>query len=231
MDRDEKRKPLLSSGLFAALPDEAQDAVMHQAAERTYRRGQVVFQKGDEGAYMAAVLSGRVRISDTSPDGREVTLNLIDAHEVFGEIALLDGKPRSADATALEETRLLLVERRHFLPWLTANNALALRLIEILCERLRETTETLGNFAMLGLPERLAHKLLTLADEYGKPMRDAVRLDIRLSHTDLARFVGCSRETVNKQLRAWEDETIVGRDTGRIMLVNIAYLKRLSGRA
>ena len=74
---------------------------------------------------MVAVLSGRIRISATSPDGREVTLNMIDAGEVFGEIALLDGKPRSADATALEDSNLMMVERRHFLPYLTSNNDLA----------------------------------------------------------------------------------------------------------
>ncbi len=231
MDHEEKRKPLLSSGFFAALPPEAQDEILTQATERSVRRGQMVFQKGDAGSYMVAVLSGRVRMSDTSPDGREITLNLIDTGEVFGELALLDGKPRSADATALEDSRLLLVERRHFLPHLTSSHTLALRLIGVLCERLRDTSETLGNFAMLGLAERLAHKLLSLAVEYGQTISSGIRLDIRLSHTDLGRFVGSSRETVNKQMRAWEEEGIVARESGRIVLNKPNVLKRISGQA
>jgi CRP/FNR family transcriptional regulator, cyclic AMP receptor protein len=229
MEREEKRRPLLASRLFAALAPEVQDDLLRRTSERTVRRGQIIFQKGDQGSYMVAVLSGRVRISDTSPDGREITLNMIDPGEVFGELALLDGKPRSADATALEECRLLQVERRHFLPYLISNHDLALRLIDVLCQRLRDTSEALGNFAMLGLPERLAHKLLNLADEYGEVVPNGVRLAIRLSHTDLSRLVGSSRETVNKQMRSWEDEGIVAREGGRILVRKPDELKRHSG--
>lgn len=168
IDHESKRRLLLSSPLFDALPREALDDILLQASEKSVRRGQTVFQKGDEGNYMVAVLSGRIRISATSPEGREVTLNMIDAGEVFGDMALLDGKPRSADATALEESNLMVVERRHFLPYLVSSNELALRVIDLLCERLRDTSETLGNFAMLDLPGRLARKLLNLAGEYGK---------------------------------------------------------------
>src|SRR4249920_2293591 len=204
MDHESRRRLLLSSPLFDALPREALDDILALAIEKSVRRGQTVFQKGDEGSYMVAVLSGRIRISDTSPDGREVTLNMIDAGEVTGEIALLDGNPRSADATALEDSHLMVVERRHFLPHLKSSNELVLRMIDVLCQRLRDTSETLGNFAMLDLPGRLARKLLNLATEYGAPANGRIRVEIRLSHTDLGRFVGGSRETVNKQMRAWE---------------------------
>jgi CRP/FNR family cyclic AMP-dependent transcriptional regulator len=229
MDQETRRRLLLSCPLFVALPVEALDDILHQATERTIRRGQMLFQKGDEGSYMAAVLSGRIRISDTSPDGREVTLNMIDAGEVFGELALLDGKPRSADATALEDSNLMMVERRYFLPYLSTNNILALRVIDVLCERLRDTSETLGNFAMLDLPGRLARKLINLAAQYGNATNGRTRLDIRLSHTDLGRFVGCSRETVNKQMRAWEEAGIVAREAGRITVCKPQVLKRLAG--
>jgi len=229
MDHEARRRLLLSSPLFDALPAEALNDILGQATEISVRRGQTVFQTGDEGSYMVAVLSGRIRISATSPEGREVTLNMIDAGEVFGELALLDGKPRSADATALEDSKLMTVERRHFLPYLTSNNVLTLRVIDVLCERLRDTSETLGNFAMLDLPGRLARKLLKLAEEYGNSTNGRILLDIRLSHTDLGRFVGCSRETVNKQMRAWEDEGIVAREGGRIAVRRPGALRRLAG--
>jgi len=230
MDQEARRRLLLSSPLFDALPREALDDIVARASERHLRRGQTIFLKGDEGSYMAAVLRGRMRISATSPEGREITLNLIDAGEVFGEMALLDGKPRSADATAIEETHLMMVERRDFLPHLMSNHTLALRLIDVLCERLRETSETLGNFAMLDLPGRLARRLLTLAAEYGHFVDGQIRLNIRLSHTDLGRFVGCSRETVNKQMRAWEEAGVVARAASRIALVRPDVLRRVAGQ-
>ena len=93
----------------------------------------MIFQRGDNGSSMMAVLRGRVRISTVSGEGKEVTLNVINPGEIFGEIALLDGKPRSADATAIEDTLLLVVERRHFLPFLRQNEDLFLRLLAVLC--------------------------------------------------------------------------------------------------
>jgi len=230
IDHDSRRRLLLSSPLFDALPREALDDILLQATEKSVRRGQTVFQKGDEGSYMVAVLSGRIRISATSPEGREVTLNLINPGEVFGDMALLSGNPRSADATALEDSTLMVVERRHFLPFLTSNNELALRVIDVLCKRLRDTSETLGNFAMLDLPGRLARKLLNLAGEYGKSANGRIRLDIRLSHTDLGRFVGSSRESVNKQMRSWEEAGIVAREAGRIAVCKPAVLRRIAGQ-
>jgi CRP-like cAMP-binding protein len=124
----------------------------------------------------------------------------------------------------------MLVERKHFLPHLASSNELALRVIDVLCKRLRDTSETLGNFAMLDLPGRLALKLLNLAGEYGKSANGRIRLEIRLSHTDLGRFVGCSRESVNKQMRAWEEAGIVAREGGRIAVCKPAVLRRIAGQ-
>jgi len=229
MDHDSRRRVLLSSPLFDALPREHLDEILLQATEKSVRRGQTVFQKDDEGSYMVAVLSGRIRISATSSDGREVTLNMIEAGEIFGEIALLDGKPRSADATALENSNLMLVERRHFLPYLMSNSVLMMRVIDVLCERLRDTSETVGNFATVDLPGRLARKLLSLATQYGKQVNGWTRIDIRLSQTDLGRFVGGSREAVNKQMRSWEEAGILARDGRHIAICRPVTLKRLAG--
>jgi CRP/FNR family cyclic AMP-dependent transcriptional regulator len=98
--RDKRRDALLSSALFQAMNPDERDGILRMAADRHYRRGQVIFQSGNSGSSMMAVLSGRVRIGAMSLEGKEITLNMIDAGKVFGEIALLDGKPRSADATS-----------------------------------------------------------------------------------------------------------------------------------
>ena len=118
LERDIKRAALLASSLFAAMRTEELDEIFKFASERRVRRGQTIFQRGDNGSSLMAVLRGRVRISSVSGDGKELTLNVISPGEIFGEFALLDGKPRSNDAAASEDTLLLVVERRHFMPFL-----------------------------------------------------------------------------------------------------------------
>ena len=234
MDQNARRRVLLSSPLFKALPVTALDTILAQATEKSIRKGHTVYRRGDEGSYMAAVLSGLMRVSATSSGGKEVTFNMISAGEVFGEIALLDGKPRSADVTAIVDSQLMVVERHHFKPLLEANHELALRMIDVLCERLRDTTDTLGDLATLKLPERLARKLLNLGAAHGDMSQGGVggstiRINIPLSDTDLARFVGCERESINKQMRAWHEDGIVARENRRVILRVPNALRRLAG--
>ena len=226
---DIKRGALLSSSLFQAMRPVELDGVLKTAGERRVRRGQMIFQKGDAGSSMMAVLSGRVRIGAISMDGKEITLNMIDAGEVFGEIALLDGKPRSADATAIDDTHLLIIERRHFVPFLEGDKGLALRLLAVLCARLRQTSETLGDFVMYDLSARLGRTLLKLAADYGRPAGTGIRIGIKLSQNDLSRLVASSRESVNKQMRAWEDEGLVVKQAGLLVVLRPGELKRRAG--
>ena len=224
-DRDIRRGALLSSSLFRAMQPGEIDSILRLATERRYRKGQTIFQKGDAGSSMMAVLGGRVRIGAISLEGKEITLNMIDAGEVFGEIALLDGKLRSADAVAIEDTVLLVIERRNFVPYLEGDKGLALRLLSVLCERLRQTSDTLGDFVMFDLPVRLGRTLVKLAHDYGRPVGLGIRIGIKLSQSDLSRLVASSRESVNKQMRAWEDEGLVIKESGLLVISRPEVLK------
>jgi CRP-like cAMP-binding protein len=229
LDSDVKRAALLASPLFAAMQPAELDAVLQMATERRVRRGQTIFQKGDAGSSMMAVLRGRVRISAVSAEGKEVTLNVINPGEVFGEIALLDGKPRSADAAAIDETQLLLLERRQVLPFLQSNQDLLLRLLAVLCERLRRTSVALEDLALFDLPVRLARVLGQLADSYGRPSPAGIRIDFKLSQRDLSTLVAASRESVNKQLRAWRKDGVIDMDGGYIVLCQPTVFKAMLG--
>ena len=158
---------------------------------------------------MMAVLRGRVRISTVSADGKELTVNVINPGGIFGELALLDAKPRSNDCSAAEDAVLLVVERRHFVPFLMQNHDLALRLLAVLCDKLRRTSMALEQIALFDLPERLARVLLKLAEDYGRATSAGTRIDLRLSQRDLSNLVASSRESVNKQLRIWREEGII----------------------
>jgi CRP/FNR family transcriptional regulator, cyclic AMP receptor protein len=218
LDRDAKRAALLSSPLFEAMKPDELDEVLKFCSERRVLRGTSLLQKGDPGSSMMAVLTGRVRVSSVSAEGKEITLNVINPGEVFGEFALLDGKPRSADCSAMEETTLLVLERRNYLQVLHRNEDLYLRLIAVLCEKLRRTSMALEELALFDLPARLARLLLKLAEDYGRPVGKEIRIEFKMSQRDIANLVASSRESVNKQLKVWRDDGVVGFD-GRYLIL------------
>ena len=178
----------------------------------------VIFQKGDPGSSMMAVIRGKVKICTQSIDGKELVLNLINRGGLFGEIALLAGEPRTADAVALEETDLLVLERSRFQPFLSEHPDLALRLIGVLCKRLRQTSEHLEDTMFFEAPSRLARSLLRLAEAFGKIEDGGTRLDIKLSQQQLGNLVGVSRESVNKQLGEWQRGGLIDFAGGIITL-------------
>jgi CRP-like cAMP-binding protein len=227
MEHDVKRAALRASPLFQAMQPAELDEILGFAVERRVRRGQVIVQKGDSGSSMMAVLQGRVRISAVSAEGKEIMLNVINPGEVFGEIAFLDGQPRSADATATEDTLLLVVERRNFLPFLARNQDLTLRLLGVLCTRLRNTSIALEQIALFDLPARLARVLLKLATDYGRTVAGGTRIDLKLSQRDLSTLVASSRESVNKQLATWREDGVLTLEDGHIVLRRDAELTAL----
>jgi CRP/FNR family transcriptional regulator, cyclic AMP receptor protein len=175
---------------------------------------------------MFAVLSGEVRISMPSAGGKEVVLAIVHAGEVFGEIAMLDGRPRSADATALTACNLAVLDRRDVLTALDHNPTAWLGLLQVLCSRLRYTDRHLVELALLGLPERLAKTLLRAVD--AARAQSANRTDLRLSQYELANRVGAARESVNKCLHEWQRAGIIRIGKRVITIVDRAALEALT---
>jgi CRP/FNR family transcriptional regulator, cyclic AMP receptor protein len=194
-------------------------------------RGGVIFQKGDPGDSMMAVIRGRVKICTYSADGKELVLNLIDRGGLFGEIALLDGRPRTADAVALEETDLLVLSRSRFLPFLAANPEVTNRLFSVLCQRLRQTSEHLEDTLFLEAPSRLARGLLRLAEAFGKPAPNGLRVDIKLSQQQIGSLIGISRESINKHLGEWSQAGHVSVQSGIITIHNRGALEAITRTA
>lgn len=212
--------------LLKHLPAEDLARLEAFARSRSFKARQPVFMKGDPASGMMAVVKGRVRISSYSADGREVVLNVISPGEVFGEIALIDGGERTADAVAMEDTELLVLERRDFLPFLERNPELCIKLLKVMCHRLRRTSEQLEDFSFLDLRTRLAKRLLDLADAHGEEDGEGgLHISLGLSQRVLGAMMGTSREAVNKQLRAWQDEGILTLRRGSITLRDAEQLE------
>ena len=209
------------------LPSAELDRLAQLSATRIYKSGEPVFLKGDPGTAMMAVLSGRVRICSYSSEGREVVLNVINPGEVFGEIALIDGGERTADAFAMEATELLVLNRRDFLPFLERNPEVCVRLLEVMCQRLRWTSEQLEDVNFLDLRCRLAKRLLYLSDHHSETSVDEKTVGVRISQHLLASMIGTSREAVNKQLRSWEENGVIDVRRGWITVLDRTRLERV----
>jgi CRP/FNR family cyclic AMP-dependent transcriptional regulator len=191
-----RRQFLASHELFRHLSSVALDRLANHVRPMRIQRGVAVFRKGDEGTGLVAVVSGRIKIVTQTLEGKEAVLNLINPGEVFGEIALLDGRPRTADAIALSDCEVLVLERRDFIPFLRDNPDVGLHLMAVLCERLRRTTEQVEDVMFLELPARLAKVI----------QRFVVAPDwrLRITQRELGQMIGVSRESTNKELRRWQ---------------------------
>jgi CRP/FNR family transcriptional regulator/CRP/FNR family cyclic AMP-dependent transcriptional regulator len=212
--------------LFAGIPPEQVERLEERAKRRSFRRGEVIFHKGDPGATLYLILSGQVKIVLPSEGGEEAVLGVLDEGEFFGELSLIDGRPRSATIMATQSTEALVLHRDDFLAFLDSNPKCAVDLLHTLCERLRETDEFVEDAVFLDVPGRLAKKLLELADEYGQSGADGTIIGLRITQQELATMVGATRESVNKHLRGYRARGIIEIDRQRITIVRPDDLRR-----
>ena len=213
-----KIRLLAASSLFSELSDEEFSALDSLSHTQIVPPKKTVFFKGDAGNSMYAVIEGRLKVHNVSSDGREIILGFLEAGSIFGEIALMDGKPRTATVVTVETCKLLVIDRPSFLRFLESQPKVALKLMIAMCDRLRATDELLENIVFMNLPSRLIRILKILSEKYGKPVSNGVKLGIKLSQQELASLIGASRESVNKQLRAWEDEGLLMMLEGQMIL-------------
>lgn len=212
--------------LFRGLATATIERIAALATRKAYAQGAVVFMRGDPGDSLCGVVSGRVRISASRRGGREVFLNIMGPGDAFGEIALLDGKPRTATATALARTELIILRRDRFAELLASEPSLARHLIQLLCERVRWTAQLMEDSALLGVPARLAKRVLSLARlPGGDPARGS---KVSISQEELAQFLGLSRQVVNQHLQVWKQEGWITSGRGSITLADVRALERVA---
>jgi CRP-like cAMP-binding protein len=202
--------------LFGQLGADTLARLASYAHTKAVSAGGAIFARGDAGTSLFAVLRGTVRISNQSADGKDAVLNMISAGGIFGEIALLDGQPRTADAFAASDCELMQIDRRDFVPLVRENPEIALKLIEILCGRIRHTSEQVEDMTFLDLPGRLAKTLLWLSSQPGS----ATTRKVSITQREIGQIIGMSRESTNKQLREWEDKKWVKLERGGVVVLD-----------
>ena len=189
---------LRATDLFSAVPADELEAVAAASRVRTFRRGQVVCTAGDRGDTVIVVLSGRLKVVVRSADGSELTLTVIQPGGVFGELAAVDGGPRSADAETLEESRLLMIPRDMVQDICARVPAAALALARSVAATLRRLTESAGDLVFLDLPRRVAKVLLS------QPPDEDGLIRLKMSQEQVAHQAAGTRQSVNAALRGFE---------------------------
>ncbi len=210
--------------LFAALDDDAANALRAGMTELQLERGDVLFREGDADNRLYVVSEGKIKLGQASSDGRENLLAVLGPGQMFGELSLFDRGPRSSTATAITPTTLLALARTDLLAWLTSRPEVAEGLLHQMARRLRRSNEAMADLVFSDVSGRVAKALLDLSTRFGRPEADGLRVSHDLTQEELAQLVGASRETVNKALadfaaRGWirlEARAVVLLDTERL---------------
>jgi CRP/FNR family cyclic AMP-dependent transcriptional regulator len=217
---------LMQAPLFSALDAEAAAALRASMTEKRVPRSGIIFSEGEPGDRMYVVLDGKVKLGQTSPDGRESLLAVLGPGEVFGELSLFDPGPRTATATAITDTVVVGLGHGDLRPWLTGRPEVAEALLQALAQRLRRTNEALADLVFSDVPGRVAKQLLDLADKFGQPGPDGVLVHHDLTQEELAQLVGASRETVNKALADFTQRGWIEVDQRQVLLIDMERLAR-----
>lgn len=205
--------------LFEVLKDEDLEAIARVTITRSYDKDQGIILAEEEGDALFIIASGQVKVSIVSENGREMILSLLGEGAVFGELSLLDGKPRSANVVATQDTALYMVRRADFLQLLYKVPQIAIGLLAELAARLRKTDRKIEGLALLDVTSRISETLLQLAEEQGSQTEFGVTLSARPTHQQLANMSGTTRETVSRVLKRLENQGYISTEGRSITIL------------
>jgi CRP-like cAMP-binding protein len=224
---EEKRQIFQQHFLFSKLSASEIDTLISYSRVERYLAGREIFAKGSPGKSLMAVLRGSVKISSLSLGGKEAVFAIYNAGDIFGDMSVLDGGERSADATAMTDCELLVLNRRDILPILETRADLCLILLRMLCHRLRQTSEQVEDVLFRHLESRVAKALLQLVETVGLRALHSPTVELHVSQRELGHMAGGSRESVNKILQNWHRRGLIDLSKGSIIIRNVEAIERL----
>lgn len=222
---DNKLAFLRDHPIFGVLDSDLLERLRAHALQKTFPHGTTIFSKGDTGSSLFVILEGEVKVVSFSPLGKNAVFNVLHAGDIFGEIAFLDGGERTADVTAVTDCKLMVIERRDFLPLVHSRPDIAQKLIEVLCARLRNTSRQVEEVMFLDLAARLAKAVIRLLPPHDKSGHNK----LALTQNEIAQIIGASRESTNKQLREWEEKKWVRLERGGLVVLSHDALLAVAG--
>ena len=224
----EKRRLLKSSNLFQGLDESELDAMAALVRLVSVNGRQELFHRGDSASQLYVIVRGRLKALVTSPEGNEIVFNILGPGEVLGELAVLNDTPRTATVQAIDVCELLSLRRADLFEFLRAHPEAAIKLCRVLAGRVSNLSELVADMQFLNLPFRLAKKLVAMGQAYGEEQDDGLRIKLKLSQEEWGDLVGATRESINKQFRAWTKEGLIHLDRGCLVLARPKEMERLA---
>lgn len=213
---------------LGALEPEDREALAASVTHRRFRRGDIIFQREDHGQALFMVETGGVRVYHPSAQGGDLTLAVFGPGDFFGEMSLLDGRPRSASAAATADTVTATLERSDFIALLISRPKAALSVLEVVSRRLRGASEMASDLAFLDVGARLSKRLLELASVHGRRIPQGTLLDMRLTQEELANMIGVTRESVNRNLGEFRRLGLIGNQGRKFVILDPEGLRHRS---
>lgn len=228
MSWSEERAALVASDWFRELPPEVVMQLAAMAVRRRLVDGELLFAKGDAPDGLYGVLRGRIRVCSVSSDGKELLVMLLEPGSWFGEISMFDGLGRTHDGRAVGDTEVMVLPRDKFLGLLLQQPELYPHFLKMLCRKLRLAFGYIEDSQFMPLAARLARRLLDLVALYGRETAEGTLIDLHLPQDDLGRMLGASRQSVSKELKAWESSGWIALDYGKVIVRDLAALRGIA---
>ncbi|MCS6264992.1 MAG: Crp/Fnr family transcriptional regulator [Nitrospira sp.] len=209
-------------------PSEMQEMEKITRMEEVKKR-QPLYLPGDPSSNVYLLKKGRVKIANTAPNGKEVTFDILEPGEVFGELDVLDDAPRSTSAETLDDAVICVIPRKDFDQYLAMHPTVMFKLTKLIGLRLKKIQSRVEDLVFRDVPARLAHLLLELSKSDGVAENQGIRLKVKLTHQEMANLIGCSRETVSASMGQFRDDGLIEMDGRTITLVNEKGLTDLLG--
>jgi CRP/FNR family transcriptional regulator len=205
--------------LFSTLSEEEFKKLKDIFQVKTYRKNQIIFLEEDTGSYMYVILSGKVKVTKSTPMGKETILAIHQAGDFFGEMALLDGKTSPAAVSAMEDSRIAMINHHDFRRLLMANEKVVSQIVQVLCSRLRQVWAQVQNLSYSTADDRIRAGILQLSRKHGVQDARGIIIDLKITHQELAELVGTSRETVTRTLAQLKKKGILRLENRRIIVL------------
>ena len=216
----------LQAPLFSALDPEGAAALRASLVAQDLAKGEVIFSEGQPGDQMYVIVEGKVKLGQTSSDGRESLLGVLAPGEMFGELSLFDPGLRTSTATALTDSIVLALGNDQLRPWLSGRPEVAAALLQALARRIRRTNEAMADLVFSDVPGRVAKALMELGEKFGEITPDGLLVTHDMTQEELAQLVGASRETVNKALADFAQRGWIRLESRQVLILDVERLGR-----
>jgi CRP/FNR family transcriptional regulator len=206
--------------LFSSLTDEELLQISNRIVVKEFSRNETILHEEETNEFMYIILLGKVKVVQTTEEGKEIILAIHQSEKFFGELSLIDGKTSSAAVMAMEEALIAIISKENFYALLYSQSKVLENLLRILCSRLRESWKRIHILNFREAPQRIKMLFTILSGENGEKTPDGTKINLRLTHQELADMTGLTRETVTRVLGQWQREGLITVSRNRYILLH-----------